>query len=193
MQTTTHTPCPSPQMNAKRMITMKEKTYKQTLAYAKAGRRTLRRVLWPNIPPMKASITLHCHHYCIHAMHFPTHCKLETRQKNACPPLPRPGDAPFGESPGPTSGNSFRAVQCCPQCIENQVAKANLRGFSHPANMIRRRKMHKQLRQGQAMRLSLHRPVQRATTWWGQDTSTPDALKTMHFKQTFTYFHTLAT
>ena len=128
--------------NAERMKTMKEKLYRQTLAYAKARRRALRRVPLPNIPPMKARITLHCHHYNIHVMHFPTHCKLETRQKYICTPLQRPGDAPFGALPSPASGYLFGLAHYRPQCNENWAIKANLRGFSHPANMIRCKKVH---------------------------------------------------
>ena len=37
--------------------------------------------------------------------------------------------------------------------------------------------------QGQATRLLVHRPNQRAATRWGRDTSTPNALKTVHFKK----------
>ena len=107
--------------NAKRRKTLKEKTYRQTLVHAKARRCALRRVPWPSIPPMKGSITLHCQCYSIHATRFPTHCKQETRQKNACTPLPRQGNAPFGTSSGPTSGNSFGAAHCRPQCIENRA------------------------------------------------------------------------
>ena len=107
--------------NAKRTKKIKEKTYKRILVYAKAGSRALRRLPWRNIPPIKASITLHCHCYYIHATHFPTYCKLETRQKNACTPLPRPGDAPFSASPGLASGTSFGAAHYCPKCIENRA------------------------------------------------------------------------
>ena len=65
--------------------------------------------------------------------------------------------------------------------------------FPHIANHKQDRKMHARLRQGQTMSLSAHHLAQRAVTQWGRDTSTPNALKTMHFKQTFVDFHTLAT
>ena len=55
------------------------------------------------------------------------------------------------------------------------------------------KKMQWPLRQGQATRLSAHRPAQRAATRWGRDTSTPDALKTAHFKKTLTDFNILPT
>ena len=84
-----------------------------------------------------ASITLHCHRYCTHATRFPIHCKIETRQKNTCTPLPRPGDVPFDAF----LGNSFGAAHCRPQYIENRVVEANFHGFSHFANMKCCRKM----------------------------------------------------
>ena len=79
---------------------------------------TLRHIPWPSILPMKATITLHCHSSCIHAMRFPTHRNPETTQKNACTPLPRPGDAPFGVSPSPAFGNCMRAAHRHPRCNE---------------------------------------------------------------------------
>ena len=55
------------------------------------------------------------------------------------------------------------------------------------------RKLHLGLCQGQATRLSARRPAQRPATDWGQHTAGPDALKTGHFKQTFTESNILPT
>ena len=109
-------------------------------------------------------------------------------QKNALTPPPRLGDAAFGVLLSPTYNNSIGAVHFCPPCIENRIVITNIHGFSHFSNMIRWRKMNWRLLQGQATRLSAHLPA----TWWGWGTSTPDALKTTHSKQTFTDIHTLA-
>ena len=54
-------------------------------------------------------------------------------------------------------------------------------------------KEDRRLRQGQATRLSAHRPAQRAASRWGRHTAAPDALKTEHCKQTFTTFKVLPT
>ena len=54
-------------------------------------------------------------------------------------------------------------------------------------------KENRRLRQGQATRLSAHRPAQRAASRWGRHTAAPDALKTGRCKQTFTHFNVLPT
>ena len=81
--------------NAKRTKTMKEKTYRRTLAYTRAGRHTLRRVPWPSILPMKARITLHCHCSFIYAPRFPTNCKAKMTQKHPCTPPPKARQCAF--------------------------------------------------------------------------------------------------
>ena len=55
------------------------------------------------------------------------------------------------------------------------------------------RKLHSGLCQGQATRLSARRPAQRPARHRGQHTAAPDALKTGHFKQTFTESNILST
>ena len=67
------------------------------------------------------------------------------------------------------------------------------RVFPHTANQKQGRKMHSSLYQGQAMRLSARCPAQRPATDWGRHTAAPNALKTGHFKQTFTDFNILPT
>ena len=61
---------------------------------------------------------------------FPHDDAPETRQKIAFRPLPRPGEAPFGASPGPASGNLLGgAAHCRPRCIENWALQANIHRF----------------------------------------------------------------
>ena len=55
------------------------------------------------------------------------------------------------------------------------------------------RKLHLGLRQGQATRISVCRPARRPATHWGRHTAAPNALKTGHFKQTFTESNILPT
>ena len=61
----------------------------------------------------------------------------------------------------------------------------------HTANQKQDKKMHLGLRQGQATRLSARCPAQRLATDWGRHTTTLNALKIGHFKQTFTDFNIL--
>ena len=115
------TPPMSFPQNAERTKTMKEKN---------TGERW--RMLRPGDAPEGASpgpascpwrLTLHCIASTIVSMQrvFPTHCKPKTRHKNACTPLPRPGDALFDSSPGLAYGNSFWVAHCRPQCVENRA------------------------------------------------------------------------
>ena len=88
---------------------MKEKSYKETLAFAKAGRRAFWHVAQPDIPPIEASSTPPApwkHYYTPHSLAQ----KCLTNDKNEGESiqrkrwrLPRPGDPPFGASPGPAS------------------------------------------------------------------------------------------
>ena len=77
-------------------------------------------------------------------------------------------------------------------CIATTVLPMQ-RVFPHTANQKQDRKLHSGLRQGQAMRLSARRPAQRPATDWGRHTAAPNALKTGHFKQTFTDCNILPT
>ena len=70
-------------------------------------------------------------------------------------------------------------------CIATPVLPLQ-RVFPHTMRPKQDRKLHSGLRQGQATRLSARRPAQRPATDWGRHTAAPDALKTGHFKQTFT-------
>ena len=88
------------------------------LAYTRARRQALKHIPLPSIPPIKASITLHCHCSCIYATRIPTHRKPKTTQKNACMPPPEPGDAPFNVSPSTAFGNCVRVAHRRPRCNE---------------------------------------------------------------------------
>ena len=70
-------------------------------------------------------------------------------------------------------------------CIATPVLPLQ-RVFPHTMRPKQDRKLHSGLRQGQATCLSARRPAQRPATDWGRHTTAPDALKTGHFKQTFT-------
>ena len=163
------------------------------LAYARAGRRALRRVPWPNIPPIKASITLYCHRSCIHATRFPTHCKQETTQKNACRPPPKPGDAAFGVLPSPAFGNCMRAAHRQPRGNEKASSFIYATRFSTHCQPETRACKQMKTSAKARQRLSVHRPNQRLRTHWGRYTAAPNVIKTMHFNQSFAVFHTLPT
>ena len=77
-------------------------------------------------------------------------------------------------------------------CIATPVLPLQ-RVFPHTMHSKQDRKLHLGLRQGQATHLLARRPAQRPATDWGRHTPTPDALKTGHFKQTFTKSNILPT
>ena len=77
-------------------------------------------------------------------------------------------------------------------CIATPVLPLQ-RVFPHTMRPKQDRKLHSGLRQGQATRLSACRPAQRLATNWGGHTAAPNALKTGHFKQTFTKSNILPT
>ena len=77
-------------------------------------------------------------------------------------------------------------------CIATPVLPLQ-RVFPHTMHPKQDRKLHSGLRQGQATRLSACRPAQRPATEWGRHTAAPNALKTGHFKETFTECHNLPT
>ena len=77
-------------------------------------------------------------------------------------------------------------------CIATAILPMQ-RIFPHTANQKQERKIHSSLCQGQAMRFLVHRPAQRPATDWGRHTAAPNALKTGHFKQTFTDLDILPT
>ena len=70
-------------------------------------------------------------------------------------------------------------------CIATPILPLQ-RIFPHTMRPKQDRKLHSGLRQGQATRLSARHLVQRPATDWGRHTAAPNALKTGHFKQTFT-------
>ena len=70
-------------------------------------------------------------------------------------------------------------------CIATPVLPLQ-RVFPHTMRQKQDRKLHSGLRQGHATRLSAPRLAQRPATDWGRHTTVPNALKTGHFKQTFT-------
>ena len=77
-------------------------------------------------------------------------------------------------------------------CIATPVLPLQ-RIFPHTMRPKQDRKLHSGLCQGQATRLSIRQPAQRPATEWGRHTATPNALKTGHFKETFTECHNLPT
>ena len=77
-------------------------------------------------------------------------------------------------------------------CIATAVLPLQ-RVFPHTANQKQDRKLHSGLRQGQATRLSAHRPALRFAIRWGRYTAAANAMKTAHFKKTLTDFNILPT
>ena len=70
-------------------------------------------------------------------------------------------------------------------CIATPVLPLQ-RVLPHMMRPKQDRKLHSGLCQGQETRLSARRLAQRPATDWGRHTAALDALKTGHFKQTFT-------
>ena len=97
----------------------------------------------------------------INPLWFFTHFQPKTAQKHPCMPLPRPGNASFGASPGLAFGNSLGLVHHRPQCTPNHALESIQLSFSHTSNHKGYGDIHGCLCQGQAMRLSGHHPAQR--------------------------------
>ena len=77
-------------------------------------------------------------------------------------------------------------------CIATPILPLQ-RIFPHTMRLKQDRKLHSGLHQGQVTRLSARCLAQRPATEWGRHTATPNALKTGHFKETFTECHNLPT
>ena len=114
-------------------------------------------------------------------------------KKVAVAPVPWPGDAAFGASPGPVRSYLVGAGHFRPQCIENCAFQKTLTDFNILPTRHGTEILHWRLQQGQATRHSARRPAQRPARHWGRDTVAPDTLKAGHCKQTFTDFDILRT
>ena len=80
-----------------------------------------------------------------------------------------------------------------PDALKTGHCKQKFTEFKVLATQYNKEKGNRRLRQGQATRLSAHRPAQRLARHWGRHIAGPDALKTGHSKQTFTDFNVLPT
>ena len=140
-----------------------------------------------------ASTTQHCHTCHNPATRFPTRDASETRQQTAFRPLARPGEAPFGASPGPGRTYSVGRYTTAPDALKTAHLKQTLIDFINLPIRHGTKILHTCRPQGQATRHWARRPAQRPARHWGRQTAALDALKTGHWKQTCTDIYVLRT
>ena len=126
---------------------------------------------------------MHCHRCFTLAMHFPTH-DMPKKDRKLHSGL-RQGQATclLAYRPAQRPATDWGRHTAAPNALKTGHSKQTFIDFNVLPTRYDTEKRDWRLCQGQVMRLSAHRPAQRAATWWGRDTSAPDALKTAHFKK----------
>ena len=179
--------------NAERTKTMKEKTSRRTLAYARAGRRAFRRIAWPSIPSMKASIILNCHRSCIYATHFPHTLQTKNKTEKCMHASAKARQRAFWRIARPSIRQLIGAGTLPPPMHWKP------RSLSHPSRIFtpcqhdtsQKNVFTPPPRPSDVAFGALPSPA--SSNSLGADPPAPNALKAVQFKQTFANFHTLPT